>query len=140
MRKRKTFNPKRRIRVDFDEGYLSALSVRVSYGGNPEHKRHPGDFDLTPPSAPCPDKTLCDGVGVFRRSDAESYLKTGIAKGLISVRTRGDFPQNVWFVTNQGFPLEAQLENRGQGVYHGYPMPRSDPFRDVVIERWRTSK
>jgi hypothetical protein len=28
------------------------LSERIGYGGNPEHKRNPGDFNLTPLSAP----------------------------------------------------------------------------------------
>jgi hypothetical protein len=37
-------------------------------------------------------------------------------------------------VTADGEPLEAQLE--GNGVYHGYPMPQDDPFREDVLARW----
>jgi hypothetical protein len=37
----------------------------------------------------------------------------------------------------EGVPLEAQLENAANGTYHGYPMPEDDPFRDIVIARWR---
>jgi hypothetical protein len=33
----------------------------------------------------------------------------------------------------RGERLEAQLE--GNGVYHGYPLPENDPFRDVVLRR-----
>ncbi len=46
------------------------------------------------------------------------------------------FPKNVWVVTEDGIPLEAQLENQETGVYHGYPMPLDDPFREKVLERW----
>jgi hypothetical protein len=33
-------------------------------------------------------------------------------------------------------PVEAQLENAERGIYHGYPMPVSDPFRREVLARW----
>jgi hypothetical protein len=35
------------------EAGVDSLASRVSYGSNPEHKRHPGDFGLTPPAAHC---------------------------------------------------------------------------------------
>lgn len=57
-------------------------------------------------------------------------------KRRVSERKRGDFPQNIWAVTHDGYPLEAQLENETKGSYHGYPMPTTDPFRDEVLERW----
>ncbi len=60
-------------------------------------------------------------------------------RGLISVQTRGQFPQNIWSVTESGCPLEAQLENQELGTYHGYPMPSTDPFRDAVLLRWSGS-
>jgi len=49
---------------------------------------------------------------------------------------RGAYPQNIWSVTDEGEPLEAQLDNEEQGSYHGYPMPQSDPFRDQVLQAW----
>ena len=52
--------------------------MRVKYGGNPEHKRNPGDFGLTPPSQPRADKTLCDEVAVFKRTTALRLLRKGI--------------------------------------------------------------
>ncbi|OQA09809.1 MAG: hypothetical protein BWY66_00402 [bacterium ADurb.Bin374] len=108
----------------------------VSYGGNPEHKKNPGDFGLTPPSSPRPDKTLCDGVGIVSRRQALRLLREGIRRGLISNQMRGRFPQNIWAVTSDGAPLEAQLENPDMGIYHGYPLPEHDPFRERVLERW----
>ena len=48
----KQFNPKRRIASSghASQVALDALAQRVRYGGNPEHKRNPGDFGLTPPA------------------------------------------------------------------------------------------
>lgn len=102
----------------------------------PEHKRNPGNFGLTPPASPRPDKTLCDGVGITNRDEAERLLKAGVMRGLISEQMRGQFPQNIWSVTDDGHPLEAQLDNSLLGSYHGYPMPESDPFGRVVLDHW----
>ncbi len=55
-------------------------------------------------------------------------------RGCSVAQERNGWPQNVWAVTGKGEPLEAQLE--GDGVYHGYPMPEADPFRDKILERW----
>ena len=133
---RRSFNPKRCIETNIDEIELATLAERISYGGNPEHKSSPGDFGLTPPSQARPDKTLCDGVGIFKREVAESLLRKGARKGFISVQRRNGFPQNVWSVTESNEPLEAQLENERTGSYHGYPMSTSDPMRHEVLERW----
>ena len=54
---------------------LADLARRARYGGNPEHKRKPGDFGLEPPSSPRQGKTLCDVSGVFTRSRAARLLK-----------------------------------------------------------------
>ncbi len=127
---------RRRIREDCDPDELARLAGSVKYGGNPEHKSNPGDFQLYPPAQPRADKTLCDRVGIFKRSEAIRLLREGVGKGLISEQTRGGFPQNIWSVTDDGTPLEAQLENQTRGVYHGYPMPMNDDFRDEVPKRW----
>jgi hypothetical protein len=63
-------------------------------------------------------------------------LRKGVRKGLISEQTRGEYPQNVWSVTRGGQALEAQLDNADQGIYHGYPMPDTDPMRDGVLKIW----
>jgi len=132
---RRRFNPKRRIVTDGGAD-LESLSGQVSYVGNPAHKRNPGDFGLTPPAAPSGDKTLCDDLGIVRREEALRLLRQGVQRGLISVQRRGAFPQNVWAVTDDGHPVEAQLDNVEAGSFHGYPMPESDPFVHEVLERW----
>ena len=110
---------------------------KVKYGGNPEHKKNPGDFGLTSPSSPRTAKSLCDIAEIFTRKVAISYIKAGLDKGMISEQMKGQWPQNIWAVTSDGIPLEAQLENPESGVYHGYPMPESDPFSHKVIEEWK---
>jgi hypothetical protein len=135
------YNPKRRLldpaqaQARADE--LRALAERARYGGNPEHKKNPGDFGLTPPSDPRQGKSLCDVAKIFKRDEAEKLLRAGLCKGLVSDRMVSEWPKNVWSVTDDGFALEAQLENPDLGIYHGYPMPETDPLSLEVIRRWR---
>lgn len=136
---RSRFNMKRRIQERPDPSTLDRLARTVRYRGSPLHKRRPGDFQLTPPAQPRDDKTLCDGARIYTREVAQRLLREGVRRGLISAQTRGPFPQNIWAVTDDGYPLEAQLENQRQGTYHGYPMPTTDPFRDAVVARWSGS-
>jgi len=134
------FNNKRRIKKleDGDLENCSELAKQIRYGGNPEHKMNPGDFGLTPPSGRRPGKSLCDDVKITSRADALECLKEGLRKGMISARFEGPWPQNIWSVTKEGYPVEAQLENRETGTYHGYPIPGSDPFAAEVVKRWNT--
>lgn len=140
MKKRTTVNPKRRLRaapVWAEERLtLAALAEGAVYGGNPEHKSNPGDFRLSPASLPRPGKTLCDGAQVFERALAESLLKEGLRRGLVSTQERNGWPQNVWAVAENGVALEAMLENQETSVYHGYPMLSDDPLREEVLRRW----
>ena len=50
------FNPKRKLlspaEVEVRVAELRALASRARYGGNPEHKKNPGDFGLVPPFDP----------------------------------------------------------------------------------------
>jgi hypothetical protein len=140
MKKRRRYNNNRRMRTNIEDGVLDALVDKVNYGGNPEHKRNPGDFGLTPPVTPRSDKSLCDEVNIVKRAEALTLLKCGIKKGLISQQERNGFPQNIWAVTGNGSALEAQLENSQQGTYHGYPMPKDDPFRNEVLRKWSESE
>ena len=133
------FNPKRKMinleQCDFK--HLSDLASQAKYGGNPEHKMNPGDFNLTPPSSPRAGKSLCDSVKVFTRREALALLRNGIRMGLVSDRIVGQWPKNVWSVMDDGTPLEAQIESPEQGSYHGYPMQEDDPFCQKVIAQWR---
>jgi hypothetical protein len=88
--KRRSFNPKRSIRSQSDApDVLRDLSRRVSYGGNPEHKKHPGDFGLQPLNLPRLGKALCDSVWIFSRAEARRLLRDGMRKGLVSSQQRG---------------------------------------------------
>lgn len=131
-------NPKRRLLEagPDDLERLRRLAGTARYGGNPEHKRNPRDFGLHPPVSPRPAKSLCDVAEVFKREEAESLLREGLRRGLVSQQERTGWPQNVWAVAPNGVPLEAQLENAEQGSYHGYPMPESDPLADEIVRRW----
>lgn len=115
---------------------LATLRKLVSYGGNAEHKKNPGDFGLSPPYGPRRGKTLCDGVRIFHRAVALKLLREGIRRGLVSEQKRGDFPQNIWAVTTDGVPLEAALDNQLAGSYHGYPIPKDDELGKKVVKKW----
>lgn len=138
MRHRTGYNPKRRLlpAEETTAEQREALARRARYGGNPEHKRSPGDYGLTPPASPRPGKTLCDSDRPIERREAEELLHAGIRKGLLSERFVGEWPRNVWAVSDRKEAYEAQLENPAQGVYHGYPVPADDAFRRLVEEEW----
>ncbi|MEW6072580.1 MAG: hypothetical protein AB1726_08315 [Planctomycetota bacterium] len=124
------------------KGERRSLSDRVRYAGNPAHNRNPGDFGLNPPAGPRPDKTLCDGASIFERAAAQRLLEAGIERGMVSSHygAGNKLPQNVWAVTDDGVPLEAQLENPETGTYHGYPLPDTDPLREQVLAWWTTER
>jgi hypothetical protein len=134
------FNTKRRlltpVQVEARAAEFAELAKRVGYGGNPEHKMNPGDFNLTPPADPRQGKSLCDAAKIFKREEALKLLKAGLSQGLVSDQDRDGWPKLVWSVTDDGTPLEAQLENAQLGTYHGYPMPETDPLSHEVRRRW----
>lgn len=141
MKRRYTqFNPKRKLLTSAEAqarvSELGKLADQARYGGNPEHKKNPGDFGLAPPSDPRQGKSLCDAAQIFRRDDAQRLLQAGLRSGLVSDRMVGEWPKNVWSVTDQGCAMEAQLENPELGIYHGYPMPETDPLSHEVLRRW----
>ncbi|MDD4887063.1 MAG: hypothetical protein PHO64_09085 [Thiomonas sp.] len=135
------FNLKRKLltpaQAQARTALLGELANRARYGGNPEHKKTPGDFGLTPPSDPRQGKSLCDAAKIFKRDEAEKLLREGLRNGLVSDRMAGEWPKNVWSVTEDGLAMEAQLENPDLGSYHGYPMPETDPLSLEVIRRWK---
>ena len=139
---RTKFNKKRRFASSLPAaGVLKQFAKAVRYGGKPMHKRNPGDFGLTPPALPRDDKSLCDNVKVFKRAEARRLLKEGILRGMISEWDGiNGYPKNIWSMTADGLPLEAILENPGNGTYHGYPLEENDAFRDSVIAQWNQAE
>lgn len=137
MRRYQKFNPKRRLA---ESGSIpvherNRLAESVSYTGNPEHKKNPGDYGLTPPAQPRRGKTLCDVVSIFNRSDALRYLREGLRRGAVSEQLVDGWPKTVWAVADDGNPLEAQRD--GEGSYHGYPMPPEDPMAAEIKKFWK---
>lgn len=92
--RRKT-NPKRRLHKGLDRARAVSLAQSVTYRGSPLHKRAPGDFGLTPPAAPRPGKSLCDGVGIFEAEVATTLLRDGARRGLVSDDATDGFPRYV---------------------------------------------
>jgi hypothetical protein len=140
MGKRK-HNLKKRLAPEPDESRRSVLAQRVAqlrYGGNPTHKRNPGDFGLVPPSAARRGKTLCDDAGILTHAIAESLLREGFSRGLVSVAEHDGWPQNIWAIAANDIVLEAMLDEHTQETakYHGYPLLTGDPIEEVVRARW----
>ena len=135
--KRETKREIRAARLSVDE--RDALRLRARYEGSPHHKSNPGDFNLTPPSAPRPDKTLCDEAGIFRRELALRLFLAAIDFGLVSEATAQDgFPKQLWAVDEHGRVFEAMYGGSKVGSYHGYPIRRSDPLSQKVLRLWGT--
>lgn len=113
------------------------LRANAAYEGSPLHKRNPGDFGLTPPASPRPDKTLCDEASVFQTAEARRLFERALERGLVSEQwTVEGFPKQLWSVDEDGQAFEAIHGGSKPGCYHGYPIRRSDPFFDQVIEAW----
>ena len=56
---------------------------------------------------------------------------------MVSERRRGDWPQNVWAVDEEGVVYEGQLGNLEMGEYHGYPMKQDDGFAGFIRAEWK---
>ena len=113
------------------------LRDHAGYEGISYHKRSPGDFGLTPPAAPRPDKTLCDEANITRRDLADALLAQAIAGGLVSDGEGGPgFPKQLWAVDEHGQVFEAMYGGSKTGLYHGYPIRRVDPWFDEVTRAW----
>lgn len=84
FKRRKKFNPKRIICAVPSNSWLADVLAKVEYTGNPEHKRNPSDFGLTPPASPRAGKSLCDDAGIFKKKDAKSYLSLALEMVLLA--------------------------------------------------------
>lgn len=129
--------PRFQTMTEEDRQRFAALAEQAVYGGSPAHKKNPGDFGLTPPSAPRAAKSLCDAAGIFGRREATRLLKEGLRRGLVSEQQDRGWPKAVWAVSEEGIALEARLDNAERGSYHGYPLPSSDPLAGEIVRRWK---
>lgn len=107
------------------------------YEGSPLHKRNPGDFGLSPPASPRPEKTLCDEAAVFSKAKAEELFAEAVRRGLVSEPTTNTgYPKEIWVVAEDGQVFEGMYGGSRTGCYHGYPIRRSDPLFDEVTRAW----
>jgi len=108
------------------------------YEGDPEHKRAPGNFGLTPPAAPNFAKNLCDGgtVNVPTVEEAQELLESGIQRGLVSAKLKHGYPSRIWAVRADGAVFEARYGGSREGRYHGHPLFEGDANYDMVLEAW----
>lgn len=132
---KKSYNLKRKLASQPDLNSCQVLATCVKYVGSPLHKKNPGDFGLVPPSKPHPNKTLCDSVNLFNKKTAQNLLKQGVLKGMVSAQKRNGWPQNIWWITDNQEPVEAQLDNQEKGTYHGYPLGKADPLYSIILSR-----
>jgi hypothetical protein len=116
-----------------------ALLAKAAYEGSPLHKKNPGNFRLTPPAAPRPDKTLCDEAGVNTMELASELFQRAVARGLVSdATTSSGFPKQIWVVDEKDRVFEAMYGGSRDGRYHGYPIRRSDPLFQKVRDAWQS--
>lgn len=112
------------------------LRANTRYEGNPQHKRNPQDFGLTPPASPRRDATLCDEAGQIKLARAVDLLALAIDNGLVSeVSAAGDYPKQMWAYDGE-YVFEAMYTSGVAGAYHGYPIRQSDPLFEAVVEAW----
>lgn len=132
--RRRQRNPKRRLHAGLDRARAGELAGTLRYRGSPLHKRSPGDFGLTPPSAPRPGKSLCDGAGVLDVARASGLLRDGVLQGLVSPDANEGCPKYVWAIAD-GCVLEARCDDANRATYHGYPLEPNDPMTEIVLAR-----
>lgn len=136
--KREGNNPKRRIaKLGFFTGReLGGLASAAQYEGSALHKTRPADYGFEPQVAPRPAKSICDGMRVIRRDEAQALLRAGIRLGMVSSHLEGDWPKYVWAVDDSGEVYEAKL-GHDRLRYHGYRLAEDDnAMREWVIDEW----
>ena len=112
------------------------LRARARYEGSPFHKKEPHNFDLTPPTSPRKDKTLCDEAGIFDKKVASDLFARAIDVGLVSAKDKlSGFPAQMW-VVGDGRVFEIMYGGSQEGYYHGYPIRRSNLLFDKILTAW----
>lgn len=125
---------KRRAAHDRELGE-QIIQKHPRYVGSPLHKKNPGDFGLVPPSCPSSRKNLCDLVDVFNRRIARNLLEEGLRRGFLSTSLDGEWPRNIWALSEKRIPLEARLD-QAAGTCHGFPMSKNDPLYAEILAKW----
>jgi hypothetical protein len=108
----------------------------VLYEGSGYHKRFPAVYGFGPASSPRPSKSLCDGIRVIPKEEAEQLLRAGVLSGMFSEPSEKGFPNYVWSVDANGEAYEAKTHPNNEGYYHGYRLEEHDPMRQLVLKIW----
>jgi hypothetical protein len=132
-------DPKRRIAelARFTREEREDLAARAIYTGSGVHKRFPAVYGFGPNASPRPSKSICDGIRVVPREEAEQLLRNGVLKGMLSEPWEEGFPKYIWSVDGQGEAYEAKTHPNDRGQYHGYRLEESDPMRALVLKAWK---
>jgi hypothetical protein len=111
-------NPKRRIggldRLTMDE--RMDLAGKVAYVGSGHHKRFPAVFGFGPSASPRPSKSVCDGIRIISKGEAEQLLRAGVLNGMFSEPGGQEFPTYVWSVDGDGEVYEANTHANRVGI------------------------
>jgi hypothetical protein len=106
------------------------LAARATYTGSGYHKRFPAVYGFGPNASPRPSKSLCDGIRVVPKEEAEQ-------KGMFSEPLEQGFPKYIWSVDGTGEAYEAKTHQNDRGQYHGYRLEEHDPMRALVLKAWK---
>jgi hypothetical protein len=132
-------DPKRRI-VEADRlspDQRKELARQAVYTGSGYHKLRPAVYNFGPTGSPRPTKSVCDGIRVVPKDEAQQLLTNGIMKGMISEPPEQGLPTYVWSVDGQGEVYEAKTHSNNQGQYHGYRLEESDAMRHEILKTWK---
>lgn len=138
-KKRQSNDPRRRIAplTNNSPAMLAGLIERLGYVGSAIHKTKPADYGFHPPTNPGPNKSICDGVRIILRHEAQDLFQEGLRRGMISTHQDADgCPKFVWAVDDHGIVYEAKP---GNGGYHGYVLDQSaDPHMCTLVQNeWK---
>ena len=132
-RTRDSPNPKRRIAPQ--GSYDRAILRNLYYIGSNLHKKHPADYDFTPPVAPRASKSVCDDKRIVKRAEATRLFRSGIARRMMSSYSIDEFPKYIWAVDRYGEVYEAKLGSEG---YHGYRLGKDErAMCRRVLKEWK---
>jgi hypothetical protein len=131
-------NPKRRVgALRFTPEERQQLAARLTYVGSGYHKRFPAVYGFGSSAGPRPAKSVCDGIRVIPKDEAEQLLRDGVLLGMVSEQLEQGFPTYVWSVDSTGEAYEAKTHPNDRGKYHGYRLEEDDPMRELVLKVWK---
>jgi hypothetical protein len=129
-------NPKRKLlpKGHYNSDEIEHFRSTLKYIGAPFHKKYPGNYGFTPPTAYRPAKSICDGKRSILKEEAVKLFLAGIDKELFGNPGPDGMPKYVWAIDDDGEVYEAKTDSTG---YHGYRLEDEDDWRDVVLKAWK---